>query len=281
MHKDLSNQVIVHKEKDGIEYIQFKKLLDYKDRLAHCFSTRICKEEGTGNGELNLRFDGCASREAVVENYKKLCSAIDVDYRNLVFSKQVHEDVIRVVGPENKGEGILSPRPEGGCDGLVTGTANVALATLYADCVPVLFYDPVKNIAAMSHAGWKGTVKKIAAKTVKFLHDTYDCETKDIIACIGPSIGPCCFEVDQPVAIEFKKAFEFWPEIIEVLPSGKSKINLWKTNQLQLMQAGLYEQNIQISQLCTVCNSDIFFSYRANKGQTDRMAAIMQLRALS
>ncbi len=278
MHKNLSNQAVVHREKDGVEYIQFKKLLDYEGRLAHCFSTRICKEEGIGNGEFNLRFDGCTSREAVVENYKKLCSVIDVDYRTLVFSKQVHEDVIRIVGRENRGEGIVKSRPEEGCDGLVTSTSNVALATLYADCVPMLFYDPIKNIAAMSHAGWRGTVKKIAAKTVEFMHEAYDCQTKDIIACIGPSIGPCCFEVDQSAAIEFKKAFEFWPEIIEVLPSGKSRINLWKTNQLELLEAGLDKENIQVSQLCTMCNSDIFFSYRSDKGQTGRMAAIMQLK---
>ena len=273
MQKDLTNDVVIHQEKDGIQYLQFKKLLEYEDQLAHCFSTRI----GGVGGHLNLRFSENEVKDHIVSNYKKICDVIGVNHKDLVFAKQVHEDVIRIVGEENRGEGIIKPGPKDGCDGLITNFSKVPLVTLYADCVPVIFYDPVKKIIAMSHAGWRGTVKKIPAKTIARMHEQYKCNLDNIIACIGPSIGSCCFEVDEPVVNEFKHAFGFWPEIIEPSSLEKSRINLWKANSLQLIEAGLKEENVQVSEICTTCNTDIFYSYRAEQGKTGRLAAFMQI----
>jgi hypothetical protein len=274
MFNDLSNATVVHVNQDGVEYIQFRKLLEYEDKLAHCFTTKVA---GDGK-ELNLLLNQEVNREERIENYKKICSTIGVDYKDLVFSNQIHQDTIRHIDLTNRGEGITKARIENGCDGMITDSNDIALITFYADCVALLFYDPVKNVAAMSHAGWRGTVRKIGAKTVKTMNESYGCEAKDIIACIAPSIGPCCFEVDELVVDEFKKVFSFWEKLIEPSKNDKSKINLWKANSMQLIEVGLKEENIQVSGLCTVCNNNVFYSYRADKGKTGRMGAIMKLK---
>ncbi len=276
MKRDLSNSVVVHCEKDGVQYLQFRRFQEYEVRFSHCFSTRIAGKDG----ELDLGLPRHGRPiEKVIENYRRICSAIGIDYRNLVFSNQVHEDVIRYVSEENRGEGIEKPICDSGYDGLITQSPKVGLVTLYADCVPVIFYDPVRNTIAASHAGWRGTVKRIAAKTVRMMCDSYGSSPGNIIACIGPSIGPCCFEVEENVADEFRSEFSFWPEIIHShAGEAKKKIDLWMANFLQLVEAGVREDNICTAGLCTVCNNDIFFSYRADKGRKGSLAAIMQLK---
>lgn len=274
LYKNLSNEIVIHSEQNGVQYIQFKKLLEYEERLSHCFTTRIA---GDGK-ELNLRINESGSHKEIIENYKKVCSVIGIDHEDLVFANQTHEDIIRNIDYINRGEGIIKPKNENSCDGMITDCSDVALITVHADCVGVIFYDPTKNITAVSHAGWRGTVKRIAAKTVKAMSESYGCKTENIIACITPSIGPCCFEVEQPVVEEFKKAFGFWEELIESLENGKTKINLWKANAIELTEAGLKEENVQVSGLCTACNNDVFYSYRTDKGRTGRMGAIVRLR---
>ena len=274
MYNDLSNATVVHVNQDGVEHIQFRKLLEYENKLTHCFTTKLAGR----NKELNLQLNEVANREEIIENYQKICSTIGVDYKDLVFSNQIHEDTIRHIDSTNRGEGVTKSRIESGCDGMVTDSNDIALITFYADCVPVLFYDPVMNVAAMSHAGWRGTVKKIGVKTVEAMNEAYGCKAKDVIACIAPSIGPCCFEVDELVVEQFKKAFSFWEKLIEPSENDKSKINLWKANSMQLIEVGLKEENVQVSDLCTVCNNNVFYSYRADKGKTGRMGAIMKLK---
>lgn len=277
LNKDLSNEVVLHEEVNGVQYIQFRKLLKYQANIIHCFSTRI---GGVSEGEcsqLNLGFNRKDSSENVIENFRRLCSVIGINYMDLVFSNQVHGDVIKQVDEKNKGEGIVKEKSSLGYDGMITCSPGVPMITFYADCVPILFYDPVKNVAGMCHSGWRGTVKKIATKMVKIMKNVYDCNPREIIACIGPSIGQCCFEVDDDVRNEFEKAFRFWKEIIQESGTGKSKIDLWRANQLQLEELGLLKENIQISGLCTACNNDVFFSYRADKGKTGSMGAIIQI----
>lgn len=274
MHNDLSNEVIIHQEQNGIQYLQFRKLLGYES-LAHCITTKI---DGTDSPmDMSLAKHGCEA-ESVVNNYNRICSVIGIDYRNLVLSNQVHESDIRIVGLENRGEGILKPELKEGYDGLATNQPGVALAAIFADCVPVIFYDPLKNVAAICHAGWRGTVRRIAVKTVKVMQEEYNCDLHNIIACIGPSIGPCCFEVKEDTADQFRKVFDFWPEIIQKTSEDKYRIDLWKANSLQLMEAGVKTENIQTAGLCTSCNNDVFHSYRADTGKIGRLAAIVELK---
>lgn len=277
MRKDLSNTEVIHSINNQIELIRFQKLMEYSNDLIHCFSTRI-GGVSTGNwSSLNLGFNSEDLRENILVNINMISECIKVDINNLVFSKQVHGDQIRIVTSKNRGEGITVPICEE-CDGLMTNEPNVALITFVADCVPVLFYDPIKKVIAATHAGWRGTVKKIACKTVKKMEEVYDSNEEDIIACIGPSIGPCCFEVGEQVLEEFKKSFSFYKELINENDGGKVKINLWKANAMQLIEIGLKESNICLSELCTVCNNDTFYSYRGDNGETGRLGAIIQLR---
>jgi YfiH family protein len=253
MLRNLSNEVIIHKEENELEFLQFKELLNYPN-LVHCFTTRNEKDF-----------------------YQQISSALGIDSNNLVFAKQVHGDIIKHVGTENRGEGVGKDRPFD-CDGLITNKSDVGLVSVYADCVPVLFYDNDKKVIAMCHAGWRGTVKKIACKTLKEMRDDYACQNENIVVCIGPSIGPCCFEVDESVAEEFKQAFKFWPQIINETAEGRLRIDLWKANALQLQEIGVKEGNIHIAGLCTVCNHDVFYSYRVEKEEAGRIKAIMYLK---
>lgn len=271
MHKNLSNQVITQKQKDGIEFFEFNCFSKYSDKLVHCITTKI---GAIGNPSVKHS----EASEHTRENFKLLCDTIGINYINLVFANQVHGDVIRMVSQENRGEGVIRPRTEEGCDALMTAMPDTALVAFFADCVPILFYDPEKNAIASAHAGWRGTVKKIAAKTAKKMISQSGCKPENIIACIGPSIGECCFEVDLPVKKEFENAFGCDGKIIKPLDIGKFKVNLWQANIVQLLEAGLKQENIHCADICTSCNNDIFYSYRAEGGKTGRNYSVMQLK---
>ena len=161
---------------------------------------------------------------------------------------------------------------------MVTDCPGVALVTYYADCVPLFFLDPVHKAIGLSHSGWRGTVAKIGQKTFKAMQNHYGTKPEDCLVGIGPSIGPCCFEVDSPVANEF---IDTWPEYGDriVRSSGKAKftVDLWEANRIQLEELGVPNNNIITAALCTSCNTDIFFSHRKEKGRTGSMAAVLML----
>ncbi|MGE5328740.1 MAG: peptidoglycan editing factor PgeF [Deltaproteobacteria bacterium] len=268
---NLTNKSIMHVKKDGIEYLQFKCLLEHSDKLTHCITTKIGE---IGNPSVNH----AEASEHTRENFKMLCDVMELDYHNLVFANQVHEDAVRIVSKEDRGEGILRPRKIEGSDALLTGGLNTALVAFFADCVPVLFYDPERNVIASTHAGWRGTVKKIASKTVQKMVEKFKCNPQNIIACVGPSIGKCCFEVNTPVKDEFERAFGLNNIIIEPVETGKFKINLWEANIQQLLEKKLKPENIHSSGICTACNNQILYSYRADGSNTGRNYSLMQLK---
>ncbi|MDR1913462.1 MAG: peptidoglycan editing factor PgeF, partial [Clostridiales bacterium] len=161
-------------------------------------------------------------------------------------------------------------------DGLYTNVPNLALATFSADCAPILFLDPVKKVIAAIHSGWRGTAARIAQKLIAALNKEFKSNPADILAGIGPSIGPCCFEVDSPVAEQFSDWREF---IIEGKAQNKEKFNvdLWRINESMLIEAGLKPENIDCAPLCTCCNSDLYFSHRRDKDARGSMASIISL----
>ncbi|MFZ5592146.1 MAG: peptidoglycan editing factor PgeF, partial [Bacillota bacterium] len=163
-------------------------------------------------------------------------------------------------------------------DALVTGRPGLVLASFYADCVPVFLLDPQRRAAGLAHAGWQGTRRKIAARAVQVMQSALGCRPQDILAVIGPSIGPCCYTVGADVYQHFVAAF---PRHIDALarPAGPHKwhLDLWQSNRLVLLEAGLAEGNIYTARLCTSCREDLFFSYRRQGGRCGRMAALMRL----
>lgn len=271
---DLSNKAVTHVVDGGVEYIQFNHLKKYGDKLKHCFTMR---RGGVSTGEfgtLNLGFISGDPAENVRENYKRICSAIDINFDNLVFAKQVHGCNVKVVGRSDLGRDVGE---SGGWDGLATNETGVPLVTLYADCVPVFLFDPVKKVVALVHSGWRGTAGRIGAEAVKLLVNTFGSKPGDILAGIGPSIGRCCFEVDSHTAEIFRDTFNEAGSIVHESGEGKYNVDLWSANALILAESGVNPLNIEIAGICTACNSAMFFSYRRDRGKTGRNAAIVQL----
>ncbi len=245
--------------------------------VRHCFSSR---KGGVSEGcyeSLNLSFRE-DKPENVVKNYQILCDAIGSDYRNTVFSDQVHRDDIYDVTLADRGKGLITPREITEKDGLMTNIPGIVLVTFYADCTPLYFLDPIKKVIALSHSGWRGTVLGIGAKTVHKMVSDYGCRTDDILCGIGPCIGKCCYQVDEKVAGDFGRRYAFAKEHISPDEErGKYLLDLKGMNKDILISAGIRPENIEISDLCTKCESDLLFSHRVMGSQRGSLAALMEL----
>lgn len=264
---DLSNENVIHIKKDGVEYLQFKKLLEYKDKINHVYTLGIdWNFRTTTPDKKELPKD---QYEKNIKSYKKLCKELNMNYENLVKPNQDHTDEVKLV--KNKIE-INKPdfdiEEYDRTDGLFTNKKDIILGTTNADCILLLFYDPVKNIIANTHSGWRGTLQRISVKTVKKMIKEFNCKPEDIICCICPSIRKCHFEVDEDVKDMFKKEFKELNlnEIIkENISNKKWNIDTVLINKTILKEAGLEEENIIDSKICSVCNSNKIHSYRVEK----------------
>lgn len=271
-----SNNLLIT-EKGDLIYITFPKLTEC-GAVRHVFSTR---SGGVSTGDcasMNLSFNKDTKRENVLKNYEILCTAVGIDTSHLVLSHQTHTNNVLCVTKDDCGTGITKPSFSD-IDGLITNEPGVALVTQFADCTPLLFCDPVKKVIATSHAGWKGTVKLIGKVTVEKMVNEYGCDPKNIIAGIGPCIGKCCYEVDDPVYNEIVKIpFLNLDKILSPKDNGKYMLDLVETNRQILIHSGIKAENIDVSDICTCCNSNSLHSHRATKGKRGNLAAIIELK---
>lgn len=247
------------------------------DTLVHAFTTR---SGGISEGDLsslNLGFNRGDQEENVIENYKRVCNALEVNFNSLVLSKQVHELEIAKVTAADKGNGIIEPNKWESKDGIYTSEKGVTLVTHYADCVPLFFYAPKYGMIGMAHAGWRGTLGEIGKKMIE-LWKKEGISAEDIQVAIGPSIGPCCFEVDSEVAKKFSDKFENPSFIQKHTQDDKYHIDLWACNERILQEAGILKENIFQSQICTCCHSDLFFSHRKTQGKRGTLGAFMCIK---
>ena len=264
-----------------IPIVPFPHFAAYPE-LIHGFSTRA---GGVSEGiftSLNLDFSRGDDPERVNENIRRFCSALGVNPKDTVFSKQEHGTVVRKVAEADRGKGLFVDRDYVNVDGLITDRSGVALLTFYADCVPLFFYDPKRRVIALSHAGWRGTVAGMGAATVRAFVDDFGSAPSDLLVGIGPSIGPCCYEVGPEVWQEVQK-IEGLPYETCILPNldndpQKRRIDLWQINRSILVKSGVLDQNILTSGICTCCHPELFFSHRASNGKRGAMAALMQLK---
>lgn len=270
------NHSTIINEKNGVVFLTFPKLV--KAGVKHGFSTRLGGVSTGVLGTMNLSFTRGDLRENVQENFRRIADAIGFEADKLVFSAQIHETKLRKVTKENCGEGILR-ETKPGIDGLATNEAEVPLYTSYADCVPLLFFDPEKKVVAMAHSGWRGTAARIGAKMIRFMEEEYGSRAENIIAAIGPSICRNCYEVSEDVAREFRKTFlpEQLTQIFDEKGQGKYQLDLWEANRIILTEAGILPNHLDITDLCTCCNSDKLFSHRASQGQRGNMGCFMCL----
>lgn len=278
--KKTDEEILRFKEEPGkAPYLSFP-MLEKTGILTHGFSTRL---GGVSEGiyrSMNLSFSRGDRKEAVMENFRRFGSAIGVKPEDMVFSRQTHTANIRKATKADKGKGILSPADYDDVDGLVTDVPGLCLVTLYADCVPLFFADPVRKVIGLSHSGWRGTVQKIGAVTVRMMEREYGCRPENILACIGPSICQDCYEVSEDVVRKFADVFpeEVWPELFYQKADGKYQLNLWKANEQVFREAGIRPNHMAVTNICTSCNPELLYSHRASKGQRGSLAAFMALK---
>ena len=263
---------------DKTPYLVYNAL-DKIPFINHAFSTRL---GGVSKGvceSMNLAFGRGDDRETVLENYRLICDSADFEYESLCGSVQIHEAKVVKVTKEDRGHGILRDREWTSADALITKDKDVTLVTYYADCTPVFFIDTANHAIGLAHAGWRGTVERIAVNTVYAMQKHFGTKPQDLVCAIGPVIGKCCYEIDSECAGHFKALKEIDSSLILTQKeNGKYMADLAETNRLLLIKAGVREENIVVSDLCTRCNSDLLWSHRATNGQRGTMAAFMQIK---
>lgn len=276
INDNLTNDIIIHKKEDNIEYIQFRKLLEYQNIITHAYtlkrpnqSFRTLTEEETENAK---------------NGYLQLCGKLNLDVFNIVKCTQTHSDNIKEVKTKiNKNTPDINTKEYDNTDALITNQSNLILSTINADCILFLLFDPIKKVIANVHSGWRGTLQEIVIKTIKKMHNDYNCNYQDIICCITPSIRVCHFEVNKDVKDEFYKKFKHLPNINKIIipnPNNKNKYNIDTVllNKTLLINLGLKEENIIDSNICSVCNQDKINSYRAHKSNHQLSTAIITLK---
>ncbi len=216
------------------------------------------------------------------DNYSALGAQLGITPDDMVKTKQKHTAKIKIVTRENGGDGILRPLDENDpYDGLITNEKDFLLCTVEADCVPVYFYDPVKEVIAMVHSGWKGTVQKISEVAILKMRDSFGCSPANIMIAIGPHICKDCYEVGQDVFDEFARSFgdDEMEKIFSRKNEEKYLLNLQEAVTLTLLKNGILEKNIFPTSICTYhsqIEGNTFCSYRRTKSATQRMlTAIM------
>ena len=259
----------------GLEYLKCLPF-DKTKLVKHCFSSRI---GGVSTGcfeAMNLGFSTDDSRENIVDNFKIICKSLGVNDKELVLTAQKHHCNIEIVTKEDAGRGIYKEGFED-ADALITNEKGLCLVCVWADCVPVLMLDKKKKVIGAVHSGWRGTVQKIAQKTALKMHDVYSSQMEDIIVAIGPSIGKCHYEVSNDVAAEFESVFPDTKNIVFYKDTEHKIVDLWRTNAIMLESIGIPSENINVSEYCTYCNSDKFFSHRVNGTKRGLCAAFLGL----
>jgi polyphenol oxidase len=254
-----------------LKLFEFENLSQLSD-LKHFVTTRFGGVSLPPYDSLNLGLHTADNQEHVLENRSLLASETGIAADRFLYASQVHSGDVKVIDNDAVAEGVLSHNPR--TDATITNLPGICLMVMVADCVPLLLFDPVKKVVAVIHAGWRGTVQHITSNTIKVMIDRFGSNPADILAGIGPSIGPCCYEVGEEVKAVVHESFGTTEGYLVSQPhSEKPYFDLWYANQKQLIELGLKPENIETSQICTKCNHRMFYSSRADKGVTGRFAA--------
>lgn len=249
----------LQQENGGITTLTFPRLADEKI-LKHAISTRTGGVSRGTYRSLNISHKVQDDSSRVLENRILLSQAIGMDLRQVVYADQVHGDKVLKLDAANhpSGDGSLG---EG--DAIITNEKGIPLMLLVADCLPLLFYDPTHQAVGLSHAGWRGTVSHIAAKTLLAMGEAYGTRPEEVRVVLGPCIGACCYEVGADVFREFSEVFPWAGEVFQKTSPGHWKLDLAESNARQLLEIGLKEANLIRSGLCTIRQNDLFYSHRA------------------
>ena len=237
----------------------------------HCFTTRLGGVSCGALSSMNLAIKLDETDENVTRNFEILGSALGFGIEDLVLTRQTHSDIVRVVSRSDCNGCFHRDYPE--CDALVTNDPGVTLTVFTADCTPLLFHDPVTGAVGAAHAGWRGTVSAIGPKTVAAMIENFGCKAEDIHAAIGPNICFCHFETDADVPDALLAAFG--EEILPFIRRSGSKyyVDLKEINALILRRSGV--RHIEISEDCTMCQPERFWSHRVTRGIRGSQGALI------
>ncbi|SFS84681.1 peptidoglycan editing factor PgeF [Paenibacillus sp. BC26] len=248
------------------------------DGLTVGFSGREGGVSGAPWQSLNCGLHVGDAPDDVVRNRSLLAETLGWPFEAWTCAEQVHGNHVHIVEADDRGKGRASRDSSiTDADALVTDQKNILLTSFYADCVPLYFFDPVREVIALAHAGWKGTVLEIARLTVERMVSTFGCDAASIQAAIGPSIGMCCYEVNDVVldrVLPLIADLNANPaDMVEPTSEGKARINLKELNRQIMIKAGILPSRIECSEWCTGCATNLFFSHRVEGGSTGRMVS--------
>lgn len=258
---------IITKKQGQLEYLTAEGI-----SVPHCFTTRLGGVSTGHLSSLNLGIRRGDDPENVAENFRILGAAVGFSVDDLVGTRQIHSDIVWQVGRAQRGSALtLGSSPE--CDALITNEPGTGLVIYTADCTPILLHDPVTGAVGAVHAGWKGTAAAIGEKTVNAMVAAYGCDPANIRAAIGPNIGFCHFETDRDVPDALVETYGQAAEAFIRPQDSKYYVNLKEINALSLRRAGVC--HIEISDCCTMCQPDRFWSHRVTRGIRGTQGAII------
>ncbi len=268
----------IQTEQGGIVTITFPRFADSKV-LRHVISTRIGGVSDGNFYSLNISHKVQDQTVKVEENRSLLSHAFGMELGRAVWVDQVHSDKVLKLDaascPQNGGS-------LGEGDGIITNEKDIFIMILVADCLPILFFDPIHKAIGLAHAGWRGTVSHVAAKTLLAMGETYGTKSEEVRAVLGPCIGPCCYEVGEEVRNGFMNIFPWGQEVFEKFSDNHWKLDLLEANARQLIEVGMKEENLIRSEICTIKNIDLFYSHRAEASTgkpTGRFGAFLMLNS--
>jgi YfiH family protein len=260
---------MIRRSIDGIVFYQFTSLAQ-QAQVLHAVFTRLGGKSGGAFRSLNVGQLVGDEQTAVQANHGLIFRTLGIKPMQVVTARQIHGAHTTCVGVMERGTMVPAT------DSLISQTRGVSLLLRFADCLPLMLYDPVQQAIALVHAGWRGLLAGAVPNTVVALQRAFGCRPRDLIAGLGPAIGPCCYEIGSEVVARVEHVFGSRNELLSMHPDGSVHFDLPAAARWQLRREGV--QQIEDCALCTSCTTDEFFSHRAEKGRTGRFAAILALR---
>lgn len=264
----LEKDALLRTTDNGLVYYQFEALARFGE-MRHGVFTRLGGGSAPPFATLNTGHTVGDDPAAVAENHRRICDAMGVNVAFVASGYQVHGTGVALIGPQDCGR----VRP---CtDILLTRQSGIPLVQRFADCTPLVLYDPVRRVLGLAHAGWRGTVQGVAIEAVRAMTRAFGSRPADIVAGVGPSIGPCCYEIGSQVAARVRDAFRQGTRWLLAQANGAIHLDLWSANCQQLQTAGVVQ--VEVAGLCTACHTKEFFSHRAERGRTGRFGVMAVL----
>lgn len=267
------------KQNNGVTWLSFPAL-EETGLVKHAFSTRMGGVSQGPYATMNFSFTRGDDPADVMENYRRMADALNVDLNRMVLTWQTHTTNVRTVTEDDLGKGVIRDRDYRDVDGLITNRPGVTLVTFFADCVPLYFLDTKKKAIGLSHSGWRGTVNRMGAATLQAMKREFGTDPTDVLACVGPSICQDCYEVGAEVIEQFRENFDasHYETLFYEKANGKFQLNLWEANRIVLAEAGVPQNQIFITDICTHCNPELLFSHRRCAKKRGNLCAFLSLK---